>query len=322
MMQGPGEVGNNMTDTNSNTQTNIAQLGRVAVVMGGNSAEREVSLKSGEAVLSALAAAGVDVVGIDAKHDLRAQLQAQKVQRVFNVLHGRGGEDGTLQGLLEFLEIPYTGSGVLASALAMDKVRTKYIWQQLNLPTPKFFDLNADTDWQAVINVLGVAVVKPVREGSSIGMSIVDNAEQLREAYARANAYDSEVMAEQYIQGTEFTVSILDVEALPVIELHTPHKFYDYDAKYVANDTQYLCPAPITADATKALQELSLNAFNALGCTGWGRVDLMCDESGQIFLLEVNTVPGMTDHSLVPVAATANGLSFADLLIRILTTTH
>lgn len=311
-----------MTDTNTNTQAIIAQLGRVAVVMGGNSAEREVSLKSGRAVLEALESVGVDVVGIDAKQDLPAALQAHKVQRVFNVLHGRGGEDGTLQGLLEFLQIPYTGSGVLASALAMDKVRTKYIWQQFALPTPKFFELNAQTDWQAVINALGKAVVKPVREGSSIGMSIVDSAEQLCQAYADASVYDSQVMAEQFIAGTEFTVAILDGEPLPVIELHTPNKFYDYDAKYLANDTQYLCPAPIDAAVQKSVQDLSLRAFTALGCTGWGRVDLMRDESGQFYLLEVNTVPGMTDHSLVPMAATVKGLSFAQLLVRILTTTR
>jgi len=311
-----------MTELNAQMQEVIAKLGRVAVVMGGNSAEREVSLKSGSAVLSALLEAGVDVVGIDAKQDLPVQLQVQKIQRVFNVLHGRGGEDGTLQGLLEFLQIPYTGSGVLASALAMDKVKTKYLWQHIGLPTPSFFVLNATTDWQAVMTKLGKAVVKPVREGSSIGMSIVENAEQLRDAYALASEYDSEVMAEQFIAGTEFTVSILDAQALPVIELHTPHVFYDYNAKYIANDTQYLCPAPISADVEKAVQALSLQAFLALGCTGWGRVDLMRDSAGKFYLLEVNTVPGMTDHSLVPMAATAKGLSFVQLLIRILTTTH
>ena len=311
-----------MTELNKETQEIISKLGRVAVLMGGNSAEREVSLKSGKAVYEALLAAGVDVVSIDARQDLPAQLQAEKVQRVFNVLHGRGGEDGTVQGLLEFLQIPYTGSGVLASALAMDKVRTKYIWQQLGLPTPKFFELNASTNWQSVIDVLGKAVVKPVREGSSIGMSIVDSAEKLRDAYALANKYDSEVMAEQFIAGTEFTVAILDGEAMPAIELHTPHVFYDYDAKYIANDTQYLCPAPITAELEAFVRDLALRAFLALGCTGWGRVDLMCDAAGQFQLLEVNTVPGMTDHSLVPMAATAKGLSFTQLLIRILTTTH
>ncbi len=311
-----------MTELNTQTQDAIAALGRVAVVMGGNSAEREVSLKSGSAVLEALLGAGVDVVGIDAKQDLPVQLQEQKIQRVFNVLHGRGGEDGTLQGLLEFLEIPYTGSGVLASALAMDKVKTKYLWQQIGLPTPSFFVLNANTDWQAVVDKLGKAVVKPVREGSSIGMSIVDSAEKLREAFAVASEYDSEVMAEQFIAGTEFTVAILDGQPLPVIELHTSHVFYDYNAKYIANDTQYLCPAPIAADVEQDVQALSLEAFLALGCTGWGRVDLMRDSTGKFYLLEVNTVPGMTDHSLVPMAATAKGLSFTELLLRILTTTH
>ncbi len=311
-----------MTELNTQMQEVIAQLGRVAVVMGGNSAEREVSLKSGSAVLEALLSVGVDAVGIDAKKDLAVQLQAQNIQRVFNVLHGRGGEDGTLQGLLEFLQIPYTGSGVLASALAMDKVKTKYIWQQIGLPTPNFFVLDATTDWQAVMDELGKAVVKPVREGSSIGMSIVDSPEKLREAFALASEYDSEVMAEQFIAGTEFTVAILDGEPLPVIELHTSHVFYDYNAKYIANDTQYLCPAPIDAQAESEVQALSLSAFLALGCTGWGRVDLMRDAAGKFYLLEVNTVPGMTDHSLVPMAATAKGLSFSQLLIHILTTTN
>lgn len=298
--------------------TSIQQLGRVAVVMGGDSAEREISLKSGAAVLQALVAAGVDAVGIDARHDLPAQLQEQRVQRVFNALHGRGGEDGKLQGLLEFLKIPYTGSGVLASALAMDKVRTKYIWQQIGLPTPKFIVLHGAIDWDDVLAQLGTVVVKPVREGSSIGMSIVENAQQLQEAFRRASEFDSEVMAEQYIVGTEYTVSILDGVALPAIELHTTHKFYDYDAKYIANDTQYLCPAPLSAERAHMLAELSLQAFSALACAGWGRVDLMCDQQGQFWLLEVNTVPGMTDHSLVPMAATAYGLSFTDLLLRIL----
>lgn len=308
----------NMNEQTLSASKLMSQLGRVAVVMGGHSAEREVSLKSGKAVLEGLRAVGVDAVGIDAAENLIAQLQAEKVTRVFNVLHGRGGEDGTLQGLLEFMGIPYTGSRVLASALSMDKAYTKYIWQQLGLATPHFRMLADDTDFEGVITALGMVVVKPVREGSSIGMSIVDSAEALREAYAKAKRYDSEVMAEQYIKGTEFTVSILGDEVLPAIELHTHHQFYDYDAKYIANDTQYLCPAPISAEATDQLQRLSLQAFRSLGCEGWGRVDLMRDAEGQFWLLEVNTVPGMTDHSLVPMAAQAKGIAFNDLLLKIL----
>lgn len=307
-----------MTELKVTSKETIERLGRVAVIMGGNSAEREVSLKSGRAVLDALLAAGVDAIGIDAAHDLIGQLQAQEVSQVFNTLHGRGGEDGKLQGLLEFMGIPYTGSRVLGSALAMDKVRTKYIWQQLGIPTPNFTVLSAFSDWSEVIAKLGKAVVKPVREGSSIGMSIVESAEEMRSAYERASVFDSEVMAEQFINDTEFTIAIVNGEALPIIELHTPHKFYDYNAKYIANDTQYLCPAPLDEKTTEYLQALSLKAFYALGCEGWGRVDLMRDQQGKFWLLEVNTVPGMTDHSLVPMAATAKGISFTELLLQIL----
>lgn len=307
-----------MTELKVTSKETIKRLGRVAVIMGGDSAEREVSLKSGRAVLDALLAAGVDVIGIDAAQDLIGQLQTHAVTQVFNVLHGRGGEDGKLQGLLDFMGIPYTGSRVLGSALAMDKVRTKYIWQQIGIPTPEFTVLSASSDWNEVIAKLGKVVVKPVREGSSIGMSIVDNGIDLRNAYDRACVFDSEVMAEQYIDGTEFTIAILNGEAMPVIELHTPHKFYDYDAKYIASDTQYLCPAPLDEETATYLQALSLKAFSALGCEGWGRVDVMRDQKGGFWLLEVNTVPGMTDHSLVPIAATAKGISFTELLLQIL----
>lgn len=307
-----------MTELKVISKQAIERLGRVAVIMGGDSAEREVSLKSGRAVLDALLAAGVDAIGIDAAHDLIGQLQENAISQVFNVLHGRGGEDGKLQGLLDFMGIPYTGSRVLGSALAMDKIRTKYIWLQIGLPTPNFTVLSGASDWDEVVAKLGKAVVKPVREGSSIGISIVDNGTDMRSAYERAFEFDPEVMAEQYIDGTEFTVAILNGEAMPVIEFHTPHKFYDYDAKYIANDTQYLCPAPLDEETTAYLQTLSLQAFNAVGCEGWGRVDIMRDRKGKFWLLEVNTVPGMTDHSLVPMAATAKGLSFTELLLQIL----
>src|SRR3989338_104658 len=301
--------------------TTVKNFGHVAVVMGGNSAEREVSLKSGAAVLAALLESGVDAVGIDAATDLVGQLQMHKINRVFNVLHGRGGEDGKLQGLLDFMGIPYTGSGVLASALSMDKVRTKLIWQRLGLSTPAFHLLSADSDWSAIMAELKAAVVKPVREGSSIGMSIVSDAQSLQSAWKKASTYDSEVMAEQYINGSEFSVSMLAGDVLPAIELRTTHEFYDYDAKYIANDTVYLCPAPLSADETSELAELCRRAFDALGCSGWGRVDVMRDAQGSFWLLEVNTVPGMTDHSLVPMAAKARGLSFPQLLLEVLAAT-
>lgn len=301
--------------------TTVKNFGRVAVVMGGNSAEREVSLKSGAAVLAALLESGVDAVGIDAATDLVGQLQMHKIDRVFNVLHGRGGEDGKLQGLLDFMQIPYTGSGVLASALSMDKVRTKLIWQRLGLSTPAFHLLSADSDWSAIMAELKSAVVKPVREGSSIGMSIVSDAHSLQSAWKKASAYDSQVMAEQYIKGPEYSVSMLADEVLPAIELRTTHEFYDYDAKYIANDTVYLCPAPLSAAETSELADLCRRAFDALGCSGWGRVDVMRDAQGGFWLLEVNTVPGMTDHSLVPMAAKARGLSFQQLLLEVLTVT-
>lgn len=302
----------------SNKAETMQSFGRVGVIMGGTSAEREVSLKSGGAVLAALLEVGVDAVGIDAAENLVGKLQSLKIERVFNVLHGRGGEDGTLQGLLAFMQIPCTGSGVLASALSMDKVRSKYIWQQLGLSTPDFRLLTAATDWHAVVAAFGKVVVKPVREGSSIGMSIVTSAADLHAAWQRAATYDSEVMAERYIRGPEYTVSLLAGEVLPAIELRTTQTFYDYHAKYIANDTQYLCPAPLSAQDTSALNDLCLQAFNALGCEGWGRVDVMRDEQGQFWLLEVNTVPGMTDHSLVPMAARASGLSFSELLLKVL----
>lgn len=296
----------------------MKQTEKVAVLMGGHSAEREISLLSGQAVLQGLLRAGVDAVGIDAGADLVEQLNALNVDRVFNVLHGRGGEDGTIQGFLETLRIPYTGSGVLASALAMDKMKTKLIWQSVGLPTPKSEFLTDTTDWHALAGELGELVVKPSHEGSSIGMSMVSNADALKQAYLKARAFDTAVMAEQRIFGKEFTVPIIDGEVYPAIELHTSHEFYDFDAKYRANDTQYLCPAPLSEEKTAELSSLCLAAFNALGARGWGRVDVMQDEQGQFWLLELNTVPGMTDHSLVPMSAAARGISFEQLVVNIL----
>lgn len=302
----------------SMTEDSIRRLGRVAVLMGGDSAEREISLLSGGAVLAALQSQGVDVVGIDVGADIAEQLRAQKIDQVFNILHGRGGEDGKLQGLLEMMRIPYTGSGVLASALAMDKVKTKQLWAASGLPTPRFSVLNDNSDWHGLIDELGEVVVKPAHEGSSIGMSMATDPVALREAYQKASTYDTAVMAEQRIRGAEFTVPVIHGEAFPAIELSTSHEFYDYDAKYVANDTRYICPAPLAEEKSRELAALCLQAFSILGAEGWGRVDVMQDQQGRFWLLELNTVPGMTDHSLVPLSAASKGLNFPALVLHIL----
>ncbi|HDZ10413.1 D-alanine--D-alanine ligase [Pseudohongiella sp.] len=299
-------------------KNSMASPERVAVLMGGDSAEREISLLSGKAVLTALQSQGLDVVGIDVGPDLAEKLRAEKIDRVFNILHGRGGEDGKLQGLLEMMHIPYTGSGVLASALAMDKVKTKQLWAASGLPTPRFSLLHDNIDWQGLIDDLGEVVVKPAHEGSSIGMSMASDAAALQHAYQKASMYDTAVMAEQRIRGAEFTVPVIHGEAFPAIELSTSHEFYDYDAKYVASDTRYLCPAPLTREKTAELADLCLRAFTILGAEGWGRVDVMQDQHGEFWLLELNTVPGMTDHSLVPVSAASRGLDFPALVLHIL----
>ncbi|MEO1827409.1 D-alanine--D-alanine ligase [Pseudomonas abyssi] len=297
----------------------VSVFGRVAVLFGGSSAERAVSLKSGAAVLAALQVAGVDAYGIDAGPQLAEQLLNERPDRVFIALHGRGGEDGSLQGLLESLLIPYTGSGVMASAIGMDKLRTKQIWQSLGLPTPAYAMLRDGGQCAEIVERLGSPlIIKPLHEGSSIGMAKADSLQQLQDAWQGAQSYDSEALVEQWIQGAEFTVAVLDGQALPPIRLRTPHTFYDYEAKYQANDTQYLCPCGLPTEQEEQLKALSLRAFEAVGCKGWGRVDVMQDEQGNFYLLEVNTVPGMTDHSLVPMAAKATGLSFGDLVLAIL----
>ncbi len=295
---------------------------RVAVLYGGTSAERDVSLKSGQAVIAALKTVEIDVVGIDINHsgDWLPLLQQADFDIAFLALHGRGGEDGTIQGLLECLGIPYTGSGVLGSALAMDKLKTKQVWQTLGLPTPGYCWVDASTDLEAVWRTLGgmPLMVKPVHEGSSIGMSKVDRLDQLEEAVAKAADLDSSVFVEQWVTGKEFTVTILDGEALPVIGLETNHQFYDYEAKYLVNDTRYLLPCGLSREEEERIQALSLKAFNAVGCQDWGRVDLMLNEKNEPQLLEVNTLPGMTDHSLVPMAAQAKGYSFPELVLAII----
>jgi D-alanine-D-alanine ligase len=299
--------------------TATQDFGKVAVLMGGTSAERDVSLKSGAAVLAALQSSGVDAHGVDVGVDIARVLQDGAYDCAFIALHGRGGEDGVIQGLLNALGIPFTGSGVLGSALSMDKVRSKQVWQAVGLPTLPFVVLDKDAQWESVASGLGLPIaVKPAREGSSIGTTKVVRAEDLEPAWREAAKYDEVVMAEPWIEGGEYTVAILKGKALPVIRLETPHTFYDYAAKYEADDTQYHCPCGLDADFEASLQAMAVKAFNVLGASGWGRVDFMLDGKGQPWLLENNTVPGLTDHSLVPMAAKAAGISFAELVLQIL----
>jgi len=302
-----------------NAVANMAQYGKVAVLLGGRSAERAVSLKGGKRVLDALKRKGVDAHGFDPAERAIAALATDGYQRVFIALHGRFGEDGTVQGMLELMGIPYTGSGVLASALAMDKWRTKLLWQACAVPTPRYELLHRDSDFKAVAQRLGLPImVKPASEGSSIGMSKVRKATDLEEAYALAANYDRLVIAEQFIEGSELTAAMLGPEALPLILLETPHDFYDYDAKYLANDTRYIIPCGLPPEAENTILAEARRAFDVLGCRGWGRVDMMLDRAGEPYFLEVNTSPGMTDHSLVPMAARHVGLSYEDLCLRIL----
>ncbi len=301
------------------------QLGRVGVLFGGLSAEREISLQSGRAVVAALAEAGVDHVAIDVSENVIADIQAAKIDRAFLALHGPGGEDGRIQALLEFLKIPYTGSDVQSSALAMDKLRTKQLWRGVDvngkqgLSTPEFSVLTQSSDFAHILaNLGGDVMVKPANEGSSIGMSRVNNAADLQIAFEKAAQYQGSVLVERLIVGGEYTVAILDGDALPPIKLETHHSFYDFDAKYLAEDTRYLCPCGLSPEKEQELKSLALNAFNAVGCRGWGRVDVMADTQQNFYLLEVNTAPGMTSHSLVPMAAKAIGLSFAELVLTIL----
>ncbi len=301
------------------SQLPVSAFGRVAVLFGGKSAEREVSLKSGNAVLSALQSAGVDAFGIDVGDDFLQRLLAEKVDRAFIVLHGRGGEDGSMQGLLECAGIPYTGSGILASSLAMDKLRTKQVWLSLGLPTPAHAALASEADCQAAAAELGFPLfVKPAHEGSSIGMAKVSDVDALIAAWKDASRYDAQVLVEQMIAGPEFTIAMLRGQVLPPIALGTPHSFYDYDAKYLANDTQYRIPCGLSPEKEAELKDLTARACDAVGTQGWARADVMQDADGKFWLLEVNTVPGMTDHSLVPMAASAAGLDFQQLVLAIL----
>jgi D-alanine-D-alanine ligase len=293
-------------------------FGRVAVLMGGRSAEREISLKSGQAIHAALLQRGVDAHAVDARENVWQRLE-QDFDRVFIALHGRGGEDGVIQGALETLDLPYTGSGVLGSALGMDKVRCKWLWQALGLPVPEYVVLHDETSSDELISQLGLPLmIKPSREGSSLGISKVTEISQLPGALAAARGLDDSVIAERFIHGKEYTCAILGKDALPLIRIETPRVFYDYHAKYFANDTRYICPCDLDPVKEAELQGMSLQAFENLDCHGWGRVDFMVDDEGRPWLIEVNTVPGMTDHSLVPMAARQAGISFDELVWRIL----
>ncbi len=305
----------------------VQNFGKIAVLYGGLSSERPISLKSGKAVYDALTGQGCDVELIDVDDNFIALLAARcegasAWDRAFIVLHGVGGEDGVIQAALQMAGIPYTGSGVLASALGMDKWRTKQVWQAQKLPTPTYVMLNDKTDWSSAMQTLGAAaIVKPACEGSSMGMRKVDDADALHAAYDYARGFAGAVLAETWIQGAEYTVGILNGKALPVIRLVTDREFYDFEAKYLSNSTQYLCPCGLTPEQEIEIQTLAERAFAAVGCQGWGRVDVMSNDQGQFFLLEVNTVPGMTDHSLVPMAAAAQGISFDQLVLEILSGT-
>jgi D-alanine-D-alanine ligase len=305
-------------------QVNVAALGKVGVLLGGKSGERDISLMSGKGVLDALISKGVNAHAFDPGQQAITELAAQKFDRVFIALHGRYGEDGTMQGLLEQMNLPYTGSGVLASALAIDKQATKRLWSSFNLATPRFAMLNANSDWQKIVQDLGLPIiVKPAREGSSLGLSKVTKLEDLPAAYALAAKLDRDVMAEQCIIGEELTCPIVgdgeSARALPVIRIVAPDSNYDYHNKYFSDDTKYLCPTGLDLALEEKVQELALSAYRALGCKGWGRADVMIDHAtNQPYLLEMNTAPGMTGHSLVPMAAKAAGVEYADLVLWLL----
>lgn len=312
------------------SENKIKQMGKVGVLLGGRSAEREISIMSGSGVLAALRSRGVDAHGFDTAERSLAELAAEKFDRVFIALHGRYGEDGSLQGALEQLGIPYTGSGVMASAIAMDKIFTKKIWQHHDLPTPGYAvltpDSTSDTELQNVVKELGLPlIVKPPHEGSTIGITKVNSAKEMHTAYALAAQFDDEVLAEEFIQGRELTVAVLGVGAqayaLPVIEIVAPEGNYDYQNKYFTDDTKYLCPAPLDAELTAHIQEICVDAYRAINCEGWARADVLLRASdNQPFLIEINTSPGMTTHSLVPMAARAAGMSYEDVCMEILQT--
>jgi D-alanine-D-alanine ligase len=305
------------------TRDDVLRMGHVALVVGGDSAEREVSLRGGRAVATALESLGVQFSMVDGSRRLLEQVAAGHHDRVFNLLHGRGGEDGALQGALRLYGVPVTGSGVLASALTMDKVQTKRIWLACGLPTPRWETVTDKNEAERVLKSLGTPLfVKPSREGSSIGMSRVDDPAELPAAIVQALEHDDRVLIEQLVDGPEYTAAVLGGQVLPFVGLKPAREFYDYAAKYESGDTQYLCPCGLEAEVEAKLARLCLEAFNVVGATGWGRVDLMIDSHGRPQLLEVNTTPGMTEQSLVPKAAAAAGIDFEELVWRILNTSR
>ena len=298
-------------------------FGKVAVLMGGWSAEREISLQSGAAVLAALQQGGIDAHGIDVGRDIAAVLGAGDYSRALIMLHGRGGEDGAMQGLLEVMGLPYTGSGILGSALAMDKLRCKQVWAAEGFPTPEFRVLETEQDCADALAQLGLPlIIKPASEGSSIGMSKVEVEDEMLPAFKTAHECEGVIIAEKWITGDEYTAAILNRRVLPMIRLETDRKFYDYVAKYESNDTRYICPCGLDESAEKALGSIMLNAFEAIDASGWGRVDFMLDANQQPWLIEANTVPGMTSHSLVPMAAKQAGIEFNELVIEILRSSY
>ncbi|MEO7386668.1 MAG: D-alanine--D-alanine ligase [Gammaproteobacteria bacterium] len=310
-----------MTATRYPRITDPAAFGRVVVLMGGDSAEREISLLTGAAALKALHNKGIQAEGLDAGQDLLAKLSAGRFDRVWIALHGRGGEDGTLQGLLSFLGLPFTGSGVLGSAIGMDKLRTKRLLQGAGLPTPRYCVIRNEADLADAGEQLGLPVmVKPSDEGSSIGMTKVERPEQMRAAWDLAAGFNCEVFAEEWVAGPEFTAAVLHDQVLPLVRIQTDGVFYDYQAKYFSDDTRYLCPCGLPAEQEQEIKDVARAAFEAVGARGWGRVDVMVSPQAGPLILEINTVPGMTSHSLVPMAAAAAGVGFDDLVWRILET--
>lgn len=301
----------------------MSNFGKVAVLLGGRSAEREISLLSGNAVLGALRERGVDAHAFDPAERALSDLKREGFKRVFIALHGRYGEDGTVQGALELLGVPYTGSGVMASSLAMDKWRTKLVWQAVGIPSPKDILLHKKSEWGKVAKALGLPlIVKPVHEGSTIGLSKVMTTDRLPAAYELAARHDAMVLAEEFIEGKELTAAVLGEEALPLIWIDAPGGNYDYQNKYFTNDTKYHCPSGIRTDTENTIRSMALEAFKVLGCEGWGRADLILRADGTFSFLEMNTSPGMTGHSLVPMAARQAGIPFPDLVVKILEGAH
>ena len=301
-----------------NRERVLAEAGHVVLLMGGASPEREISLLSGQAVASSLSSLGVHTTVIDVGENIVDELRSAAPDLVVNMLHGQGGEDGVIQGYLDLLQIPYTGSGVLASALAMDKVKSKQIWCQMGLATASFTVLNDASDWGAIIASFERAVVKPIYGGSSLGIAVVDSPESLKKAYTEACGFQQGVMAEKYIEGPEYSTGILDDELMPTILLETDREFFDFTAKYIDEGTRIVCPAPLSSERMEAAEALVKSAYSSLGCSGLARVDFMEDAAGEFFLLEVNTVPGMTSHSFVPKSAARVGIDFDELVLRIL----